>query len=160
MSKHPHRPTPAMNLERFSVIVDAYGCSPARWPADERDAAQAFAKSSAEAQQLLTQAEKLDFFLDAIPDYVPSPALRVRVVEAASRPRTWQDRLKAFSEQFWPFGSIWKPVAVLGMAGVMGLATGFSLNQAQTTDDTSQVSSTDEVANELALNTDFGWDTP
>lgn len=64
--------SPAMNLERFAVIVDAYGADPRRWPAAERDAAQSFAASDAQAAVLLADALALDASLDALP--IPEPA--------------------------------------------------------------------------------------
>ncbi|WP_293397106.1 hypothetical protein [Nevskia sp.] len=85
-----------MSLERFAVIVDAYGADPRRWPAAERDAAQSFAAADARAAVLLAEALALDASLDALP--IPEPAGAVLRRAAMPLPVTahssrWQELL-------------------------------------------------------------------
>lgn len=86
----------SMNLERFTVIVDAYGADPRRWPAAERDAAQAFAAADAQAAALLAEALALDAGLDALPIPEPASAALRRAAmpqPITARPSRWQELL-------------------------------------------------------------------
>ncbi|MDP3295172.1 MAG: sigma factor [Nevskia sp.] len=88
--------SPAMNLERFAVIVDAYGADPRRWPAAERDAAQTFVASDAQAAVLLTEALALDASLDALPTPEPAGAALRRAampLPITARSSRWQELL-------------------------------------------------------------------
>jgi len=74
-----------MNLERFKQIVESYGAESARWPIDEIESARLFLSSSASAQQCLTEAEKIDQYLNTS-RVDPSPAVLDRImlgIEAA-----------------------------------------------------------------------------
>ena len=76
-----------MTLVRLCAILDAYGADPARWPADERDAALRLVARSPEARRHRDAAAILDDALDAGPTEAASPALAARVLAAAPRPR-------------------------------------------------------------------------
>jgi hypothetical protein len=76
-----------MTPARLRAILDAYGADPARWPADERDAALRLLAHSAEARRHHDVAARLDDALDAAPSEVASPALAGRVLRAAPGPR-------------------------------------------------------------------------
>lgn len=76
-----------MDLARFETLVAAYGATPNRWPADERDAAQAFARSDARAAALLAEADTIDALLFAHRVPEPSRTLRATVIESAARRR-------------------------------------------------------------------------
>ena len=70
-----------MTTHRLQEILDAYGADPARWPAEERDAAAALL---ARTPALRTEAARLDALLDATSAVdEPSPALVARVLAAA-----------------------------------------------------------------------------
>jgi len=93
-----------MTLERLNTILEAYGASPARWPAEERAAAEAMIAASDEARMAFAEAARLDAMLDrATP---PPPADRLgwrlrgigprpeQIVVTATRPRTsWMGSL-------------------------------------------------------------------
>ncbi len=86
----------AMNLERFAVIVDAYGADPRRWPTAEREAAQTFAASDAQAAVLLADALALDAGLDALPIPAPASAALRRAampLPITTYPSRWQELL-------------------------------------------------------------------
>lgn len=55
-----------MTLKRFRAIVESYGASPGRWPADEREAAAAFLKNNANARALVSQGGGIDRALDSL----------------------------------------------------------------------------------------------
>lgn len=96
--------TMLMTLERLNGILDAYGASPARWPAEERAAAEAMIASSDEARTSFAEAARLDAMLDQAA--APPPADRLgwrlrgigprpeQIVATAARPRTsWMGSL-------------------------------------------------------------------
>ncbi len=68
-----------MTLARLREILAAYGASPRRWPADERDGAQALLASSLKAREAVTEAARLDGVLDQGPAPAPSPELVGRI---------------------------------------------------------------------------------
>ncbi|MGI4813265.1 MAG: hypothetical protein ACRYG5_05800 [Janthinobacterium lividum] len=91
-----------MTPERFRQLIDAYGATPARWPAAERSDAEALlARGDTEALAALADARALDSYLSAhvvpdterdlvrqILDAAPSRAPRRRAA-AWKRPRWW-----------------------------------------------------------------------
>ncbi|MGE0596113.1 MAG: hypothetical protein AB7P07_07105 [Hyphomonadaceae bacterium] len=99
-----------MDAARFSAIVEAYGASPKRWPAEERAAAEAFA-GRPEAQGILAEARALDAELDSARDDAP-PALGVmrRALRAVPKPEGGRD---------------WRPMAAMAACALIGLALGF-----------------------------------
>lgn len=60
-----------MTEHRFFQILEAYGTDPARWPADERAAAEAFARAHAEQAGAVMRAESA---LDDLLDQLAEPA--------------------------------------------------------------------------------------
>jgi hypothetical protein len=76
-----------MTLARLRAILDAYGADPARWPAEEREAALGLLARSADARRERNAAALLDDTLDAAPRMIASPALAARVLDAAPRDR-------------------------------------------------------------------------
>ena len=68
-----------MTLARLREILAAYGASPRRWPADERDAAETLLASSLKAREAVTEAARLDDVLDHSPAPSPSPELAGRI---------------------------------------------------------------------------------
>lgn len=71
----------AMSAERFAALLDAYGADPARWPADERAAAVAFARRE-DAAPPQRSAQWLDAQLDTLTAPPLSPRLRTAILAA------------------------------------------------------------------------------
>ncbi|MBX3507885.1 MAG: hypothetical protein KF714_03810 [Parvibaculum sp.] len=119
-----------ISLERFAAIVDAYGASPMRWPADERGAAEALLAFSADARALLDEARMLDGVLAAAPVEVPSDALVARLMAARPRPATPVPAGKPRSifreliSAIWPYGSPAIPAGALAASIMLGIALG------------------------------------
>jgi hypothetical protein len=101
------------DLNRFKSLVAAYGASPSRWPEEERDAAEAFARADGRATALLADADSIDALLFAHKAAEPSRTLRAMVIEAAPRRRRLTGRAK-----FW-----WSGLA-LALAGTAGTLAG------------------------------------
>lgn len=153
-----------ITLERFSAIVEAYGASPARWPAAERGAAEALAASSAEARSLLAAAGALDAALAAAPVETPSAALAARLMAArpraiagvpAARPRS---TFRELIETIWPYGSLALPTGALAASIMLGVAVG-SLSEISVLNDsltTAEESEADDRLISLAL-ADVAW---
>jgi hypothetical protein len=112
-----------MTMERFRAIVEAYGASPAHWPADERAHAQAFLALHAEARALVNQEAMLDRLLDAVPAALPSAALRERLLpRRLPRPgAAWPLRIFA---ALWPDASSPWPAGVLAASTALGIFIG------------------------------------
>jgi hypothetical protein len=76
-----------MTLDRFAVLLDAYGADPARWPDAERAAARALLDRSSEARARRDAAAALDALLDRAATVEPSSALAERILaQAPQRP--------------------------------------------------------------------------
>ncbi|MDR5762016.1 hypothetical protein [Caballeronia sp. LZ035] len=90
-----------MTPDRFRYLTEAYGASPERWPAGERDAALALlAGGDAEAHAALALARTLDGMLDAHAVAGPAPALVRRIIASApTRPArpSWRNPRLWFS---------------------------------------------------------------
>ena len=109
-----------MDRARFEAMAQAYGADPRRWPASERDAAQAFASTHAEiARAIVSEAEDLDHLLFAAPAVTPSAALRQAVLASAPKARPAR---RGFS--FWMSG------AGLAAAAAAGIIVGTSATSA------------------------------
>jgi hypothetical protein len=54
-----------LTLKRFAALAASYGGDLRRWPEDARGEAQALAKTSSQARDILADAQKLDAALDA-----------------------------------------------------------------------------------------------
>lgn len=72
-----------MTLGRLRDLLDVYGASATRWPAEERAAALALLGESSEARALQAVAARLDAALDLVPALQPSPDLVARVLAEA-----------------------------------------------------------------------------
>jgi hypothetical protein len=72
-----------MNRVRFESIVAAYGANPRRWPAQERDAAHAFA----EREKIdLSEARTIDALLESsMKPAPPSDLLTARILRASPK---------------------------------------------------------------------------
>jgi hypothetical protein len=103
-----------MDARRFEALLDAYGAEPQRWPAGEREAAQAFARTE-DGGALLRATLELDDWLDAAAPIRPSPELRERVLAAAPQPGR-RNSVIAWLERAWGPGA---GLAAAGLAGVL-----------------------------------------
>jgi hypothetical protein len=102
-----------MDLARFETLVAAYGAIPSRWPAEERDAAEAFARTDARAAALLTEADSIDTLLFAHRVPEPTRTLRAMVVESAPKKRRLAGRAR-----------LWWSIFGLALAGASGMLAG------------------------------------
>lgn len=112
-----------MDKRRLDALLDAYGADPARWPAAERNAAQALLASDPTAQARLEQARLLDRALDALPP-APAPAgdLAARIRNAARQPVAPAITVPAPANTNSP----WRFTAALAASAVIGLWLGFA----------------------------------
>ena len=136
-----------MNIERFEILLDAYGAEPARWPAAERSSAEAFAHATPEAAALVAAARRLDQALDRVPAAAPElDAVAVAAqASAALQRRAPRPRGGGFG-----FGLAWPNFAGLGAAMAVGFIVGWtgivsSLDTASAIADAAPISTTEEV---------------
>jgi hypothetical protein len=113
-----------MTAARFTAIIAAYGADPARWPADEREAAQAFAKvAPIEATPILTEARRLDAMLDGLPEPAAASDAQgdaIAHLRAAAKP----GRLSQIKAWLGWQGPIWQPAGAVAAAMMFGLVLG------------------------------------
>lgn len=121
-----------MELERFRVLVEAYGAAPEHWPDEDREAAQALLAESEDARTLLREAELLDGALDLVEAPAPSPELARRVEDMVyQRPAATARRPIAgpwLAHRLRAWRAAWRP-AVLAASGALGLAVGIAAAQ-------------------------------
>lgn len=100
-----------MTEQRFQQILSAYGANPERWPAAERDAAQAYAAAHRERLALALALEAgLDDWLGPA-ERQPSELLERRILRRLDRMPGWNWRA---------------PAAAAAAALVIGVMLGFS----------------------------------
>lgn len=102
-----------MDRQRFEHLLEAYGADFARWPAEERQAGEAYAAAHADEVEMLSADERaLDALLDAHRVAVAAPELlAARVLAAHKRQRSAVD---------------WRAVAALAACAVFGVLVGYS----------------------------------
>lgn len=138
-----------MNIERFEILLDAYGADPARWPPAERSLAESFARATPKAAALIAAARLLDQELDRVPAAAPdldAVAVAARASAALQR-RSLRPRGGGLG-----FGLAWPNFAGLGAAIVVGFVVGWtgivsSLDTASASaiTDAAPISTTEEV---------------
>jgi len=101
-----------MDPGRFEALIAAYGATPARWPEEERAAAEAFARADPRAAALLSEADAIDTLLFAHRVAEPSRTLRAMVIESAPRRAAIGRRLR-----LW-----WSSIIFAAVAGAGALA--------------------------------------
>jgi anti-sigma factor RsiW len=113
-----------MTPDRLRTIIAAYGAAPARWPADERAAAEALLARSAEARALLAEAADIDAALDRA--LLTPPQLDPVALAAAASARP-QPRRRAAARRI-DFGALfgWPRFAALAAAAIAGIVIGVS----------------------------------
>ncbi|WP_404712527.1 hypothetical protein [Sphingomonas sp. MMS24-J13] len=100
-----------MNVERFAVLLDAYGAEPGRWPEGERDAALAFVRADPRAAAMLEAAGEIDDLLASHRVSAPSTMLAAAIVARAPR-------------RAWSRARLWWAALGLGLAGAGGVFAG------------------------------------
>ena len=117
-----------MDRERLRTIIEAYGAEPARWPADERGAAEALLARTPDLRELQRAELALDAALDSVPAQAPSSALLGAVLrEAPAAPMPLLDRVSVLLERW-----LARPAAAMTVAAVIamaGLGTGYAIPQ-------------------------------
>lgn len=116
-----------MNAERMRDLAEAWGGDLRRWPAAEREAAEAFARTNPdEADRALFAARQLDAALDAAPRSLVSADLRDRVIASAAaaglRARAVWPGLRRL---LWVGGVGWTAAACAGVAFGLSLTSDF-----------------------------------
>jgi hypothetical protein len=143
-----------MNLKRFKEIVEAYGADPARWPANERAAAEAFLAASSEARAVRDAEARLDTVLSRAESPAPSTELAARILRTApTERRTRSAGLTSWLAELWE-GPIWQPATALAVSMVLGLAVGAFAPLFPDEGD----SGDDEIAGFWLDADDTGWD--
>jgi anti-sigma-K factor RskA len=142
--------TEKMTLERLRAVIESYGTSTARWPAEERETAAALLAESAAARALVTAAAPLDALLDAVPAVTPTTAMRAAILAMAPRaaaPRTgegWRGLIEALGG--WRLaGAVLAASLVLGIMSGGWLSTGFT---AESSPDLLQLAQLDDSGTE------------
>ncbi len=136
-----------MNTLRFIEIIQSYGGAQGKWPAEEREAALAFAASHEDARALLTEAQALDSQLNLAIAPDPSAALRGQILARAKPMAAANDALP------------YRAIAATLLAGVfLGLISG-QFNQSA---ESASESFSDLMASaEFDSQSDYSWiDTP
>lgn len=117
-----------MDEQRLVAILDAYGGDPARWPADEREAALGLLGRSSRLQALREEALRLDASLD---DWGLSPPSADLVGAVLPQPASAGPKgLSGLIER----AGIWlaRPLAAMSVAGAIalsGVMTGYAIPQ-------------------------------
>jgi hypothetical protein len=102
-----------MDRQRFEHLLEAYGADFARWPAEERQAGEAYAAAHADEVAMLSADERaLDALLDAhrVPAKDAPELLTARILAARKRERSAFD---------------WRAVAALAACAVFGVMIGY-----------------------------------
>lgn len=141
-------PNAHMKIERLMQIVAAYGAAPARWPAEERVAAQALLARSlatgseadrAMLQAALAEADALDGALAGLAAPLPEGAMARLTAAVAFPPAQSRNRAAPRQIRFDLFAlmqMLFKPAAAVGATmAALGLFVGFSVDPAYSSGD-------------------------
>ena len=112
-----------MRLGRFLRLIGAYGADPARWPDEERAAAERRVAGDPAARAAIDEARRLDALLDRMPSPPDMPAIVLPAVLPAQRRPVIHRLVRAGHGAVW---TMWPRVAALAMASVVGMLIGLS----------------------------------
>ncbi|MDP6803907.1 MAG: hypothetical protein QF902_01060 [Rhodospirillales bacterium] len=110
-----------LDFDRFQAILDAYGASPDRWPAEERAPASKLLARSADAKRIHAAAEHLDSVLDSA---VPPPLDAAFAERIRGLPPRKPEAASAIRRS--GFAALTRIAAVL-LVGLVGVAIGLAI---------------------------------
>ena len=113
-----------MTLDRFLDLLDGHGPVIDRWPAPDRDAAEALLATSPAARSAMADAKAVVTALNDLRVDAPSAALLGRILDAAPRPRRWISEILS-----------WRPAVAFAAALVVGVYLGTMVPTVQANDD-------------------------
>lgn len=122
----------AMNRERMTAILEAYGAAPARWPEAERAAAQAWAAANAAEFATMARVEEaLDGMLALDRrDGGDEAALMARILASAPHGEGGGNVLRPAFGRRAASRSFWREATALAACAALGLAIGFANGRA------------------------------
>lgn len=112
-----------MRHGRFLRLLEAYGADPARWPEDERAAAERHMAGDPAARAAIEEARRIDALLGRMPPVPELPAIALPLALPAQRRPLLQRLVHAGHGAAW---SMWPRVATLAMASIVGVVIGLS----------------------------------
>ena len=112
---------PELDLDRFQAIVEAYGASPDRWPAEDRTRALSLLAHSADAKRIHAAAERLDTVLDSAAPPPPDAAFAERIRGLPWRP---PEAASAYRESGY---AVLRRIAAVLLVGLVGVAIGLAI---------------------------------
>jgi hypothetical protein len=115
-----------MDRERFKTIVAAYGASPERWPTREREQAERLARTDAQAQAALAEAQSLDSVLASAAEEVNTDLSVARAMRRF-REQGGGERGAQVRALTSPLA---RPAWALAACALVGLALGFGAGAA------------------------------
>jgi hypothetical protein len=130
-----------MTIERLTQLLDAYGAAPSRWPADERDAAEAIIASSDQAREAFAEAARLDALLDQAPPPPPTDRLAWRLRGVG--PRGEPQKINSGGARRG-FAVALARAAVIALAMVGGVGIGLALPERSATPAADEIASLPE----------------
>jgi len=104
-----------MNRLRLQRLIEAYGADPARWPADERDAARALLAHTPDAAAMRARARRIDEALDGFAPAADAGAEQ-RLLRALAEPPRQAPAMPPLMAGLWPRAAM---LAAASMAGVI-----------------------------------------
>jgi len=123
-----------ITLKRLTVLLEAYGADPSRWPAADRAVAENMLAGNSMASGAAAGAGKLDAALDVMPAPEKADqafikrlatipfAARAAAIGAEAMPATFQDFLRGL----FPAKTLIPQGVGIAMAGVLGIWLGLS----------------------------------
>lgn len=116
-----------MTPDRFATLIDAYGASPERWPAPEREGALAYLQATPAAHAQVAEAGRLDALLDRMEAPATSPKARIDIARITATAQEAPANVIAFKPKprtLPPQIRQWVRAGALAAAGICGLVVG------------------------------------
>jgi len=130
------------SLERFRIIVEAYGANAEKWPVDERKAALALMETDLEAKNLLSAQHELDLQLDqSYQDKDNLDQLRLAILNSLPKQDTrTKPTIENLLEWFIPgdITSLWRPALAAILPLTIGITFGAQLSLSNSEDNWDQ----------------------